>query len=56
MDVALRHLQGRGCPTMPVLRRGKLVGLLTMENVGEFLSVQSAVGRRERATAAALAG
>jgi len=56
MDVALRHLQGRGCPTMPVLRRGKLVGLLTMENVGEFLSVQGAAKRREKATAATLAG
>jgi Zn-dependent protease/CBS domain-containing protein len=44
IDVAFRRLQDDSCHTMPVERRGRLVGLLTMENVGEFLSVQSAVG------------
>jgi hypothetical protein len=31
---------------MPVLRHGRLVGLLTMENVGEFISVQTAARGR----------
>jgi predicted transcriptional regulator len=44
IDVAFRRLQDGSCHTIPVERRGRLVGLLTMENVGEFLSVQSAVG------------
>jgi CBS-domain-containing membrane protein len=48
LDAALRDLQGRECRTMPVLRRGELIGLLTMDNVGEFLSVQAAVGGRGR--------
>jgi Zn-dependent protease/predicted transcriptional regulator len=45
-DVALQHLQGRDCRTMPILRRGRLVGLITMDNVGEFLSIQAALGSR----------
>src|SRR5690606_4775109 len=43
MDAAFRRLQGCSCRTMPVMRRGTLVGLLTMENVGEFISVQTAM-------------
>lgn len=52
IDVALRRLQGDQCHTMPVLRGGTLIGLLTMDNVGEFLSVQSAARQRARTTAA----
>ena len=44
IEVAFQRLQGRDCPTIPVTRRGKLVGLVTMENVGEFVSVQAALG------------
>lgn len=47
IDVALQRLQGRECQTIPILRRGELIGLLTMDNVGEFVSVQAAVGGRE---------
>lgn len=43
IEVAFQRLQGRNCPTIPVLRGGQLVGILTMENVGEFVSVQSAL-------------
>ena len=34
------------CPTAPVVHRGALVGLLTEDNVGEFLLVLSALGDR----------
>jgi len=51
IEVALQRLQGCDCHTMPVVRRGELVGLLTMENVGEFLSVQAATkGARKLTT------
>jgi Zn-dependent protease/predicted transcriptional regulator len=43
LEVAFRRLQGCDCHTMPVLRHGTLVGLITMENVGEFVNVQSAL-------------
>jgi Zn-dependent protease len=44
LDATFQRLQGRDCHTIPVVRRGDLVGLLTMDNVGEFLSVQAAIG------------
>jgi CBS-domain-containing membrane protein len=44
--VALRQMQQHDCHTMPVVRRGHLIGLVTMDNVGEFLSVQAALGKR----------
>jgi Zn-dependent protease/CBS domain-containing protein len=46
IEVALRQMREHECHTMPVVRRGHLVGLVTMDNVGEFLSVQAAVGRQ----------
>jgi len=39
-------VQECGCHTMPVIRNGQLVGLVTMENIGEFLMIQSALGHR----------
>lgn len=35
------------CSTVPVLKNGQLVGLLTLENVGELVMVASALKRRE---------
>ncbi len=43
LEVAFRRLQECGCQTMPVVRLGQLVGLLTKENVGEFLMIQAAL-------------
>lgn len=44
LEGAFLRLQSCGCRTMPVVRRGALIGLLTMENLGEFLMIQSALG------------
>jgi Mg/Co/Ni transporter MgtE len=44
LDLTFQRLQGHDCHTIPVVRRGALVGVLTMDNVGEFLSVQAAIG------------
>ncbi len=52
LDTALARLQSCNCHTLPVTRRGALVGLLTMENVGEFLLIQSALGRSPQPRAA----
>jgi predicted transcriptional regulator len=49
IDLAFQRLQSQDCHTMPVVRRGNLVGLLTMENVGEFLGVRTAIGGRTAA-------
>jgi Zn-dependent protease len=40
---AFQKLQTCECHSMPVLKDGQLVGLLTAENVGEFLMIRNAV-------------
>ncbi len=42
LEDAVARMQASPLRTLPVLDDGALVGLLTMENVGEFVSVQSA--------------
>ena len=39
-------MQTSDCSTIPVLRHDELVGLVSTENVGEFLRIQSALGLR----------
>jgi predicted transcriptional regulator len=40
---------GQGeCRTMPVLRDGQLAGLLTMDNVGEYVMIQSALHSKDK--------
>lgn len=46
LDVAFQRLQQCRCRVMPVIQNGMVVGLLTMDNVGEFMSVQSALNKR----------
>jgi Zn-dependent protease/predicted transcriptional regulator len=53
IDVAFQRLQGRDCHTIPVLRQGTLVGLMTMDNLGELIGVQTALGERRTAAARA---
>jgi Zn-dependent protease len=43
IEPAFMRLQSCNCSTLPVTDAGRLVGLLTLENVGEFLSIQSAL-------------
>lgn len=38
------RLQTCNCHTIPVVQRGELRGLVTMENLGEFLRIQGALG------------
>jgi Zn-dependent protease len=45
LDAAVTRLQECHCPVLPVLRDGTLVGLLTAENVGEFVMIRSALRR-----------
>jgi Zn-dependent protease len=42
LEDSFRKLQGCACQTLPVLHGGKLVGLVTADNVGEFLMIQAA--------------
>jgi Zn-dependent protease/predicted transcriptional regulator len=42
MDV-MSQLQDSDCQTLPVMKDGRLVGLLTSENIGELLMIRSAL-------------
>jgi Zn-dependent protease/CBS domain-containing protein len=43
LEKALGSLRSCRCRSLPVLHDGRLVGMLTLENVGEFLMIQSAL-------------
>jgi len=43
LEGAFQRLQECHCHTLPAVRQGQLVGLLTMKNLGEFLLFQSAL-------------
>jgi CBS domain-containing protein len=43
LDVAFRRLQGQPCHVLPVLRGDEVVGLLTPENVGEFVMFRGVI-------------
>jgi len=49
LDLVLARLQSCRCRTLLVLKGGELVGILTMDNVGEFLMFQSALRGDARA-------
>jgi Zn-dependent protease/CBS domain-containing protein len=53
LDDVFARLQGQESRTFPVVSGGRVVGLLTPENLGEFLRIQAAMaaGRRPRARA-----
>jgi len=48
LTVAIERFQTRDCPTMPVLRNKALVGLLTLENVGELVMIREALEQAQR--------
>ena len=45
LEVALAKLQDSECSTLPVTRRGQLVGLVTKDHLGEFLLIRTKLGQ-----------
>jgi Zn-dependent protease len=43
LESVFGRLQTCGCHSLPVVKAGHLVGILTMENIGEFIMIQSAL-------------
>jgi CBS domain-containing protein len=43
LEVAFRRLQHCQCHTLPVTRGNQLTGLITMENLGEFVAIRTAL-------------
>jgi len=51
LDTALRSLMEKGRPVVGVIEAdGRLVGLLTVENLGEMMMVQAALSKTYQAT------
>ncbi|WP_263785514.1 site-2 protease family protein [Salinibacter grassmerensis] len=46
LDEVFQQMNARSCSTVPVVEGGQLVGLLTLENVGELIMVSSALETR----------
>ena len=52
LDALFQRMQEAGCSTVPIVRRGQLVGLVTLENIGEYIMIHSALrGLAENASA-----
>jgi CBS-domain-containing membrane protein len=45
LETAFSRLTTCDCHTLPILHQGELVGLLTMDNVGEFIRIQNTIDR-----------
>jgi Mg/Co/Ni transporter MgtE len=43
LETAFQKLQECNCHTLPVMREDRLIGLLTMDNLGEFMRIQAAL-------------
>jgi CBS domain-containing protein len=43
LDALFQRMQEAGCSTVPIVRRGQLVGLVTLENIGEYIMIHSAL-------------
>jgi CBS domain-containing protein len=46
LETVYFRMRQRGCSTLPVVQAGQLTGIVTLENVGELLMVDSAVRRQ----------
>jgi Zn-dependent protease len=47
LETAFARLQTCECHSVPVVHGGRLVGLITMDNVGEFVAIQAALVQRK---------
>jgi Zn-dependent protease/predicted transcriptional regulator len=47
LDGAFQRMQESGCTSLPVVRQGSLVGMLTLEHLGKWLMVRGALQHRD---------
>ena len=48
LETVFERLQQCACRTVPVLRHGQLIGLATMDNIGEFIAIKGALAKTGR--------
>ncbi|HEY7306610.1 MAG TPA: site-2 protease family protein [Bryobacteraceae bacterium] len=56
LEAVLNKLSTAPVRTMPVMQNGTMIGLVTLENLGEYLMVQNALNRRKQAANTATPG
>lgn len=49
LEAVLARMSTATCRVMPVVQDGKMIGMVTLENLGEYLMVQNALHRRQAA-------
>ena len=50
LEGVVSRMRGQECSVVPVLEQGRLVGLLTLDNVGDLLLVREALRRHSAGT------
>ena len=50
LEGVVSRMRGRDCSVVPVLEQGRLVGLVTVDNVGDLLLVREALRRHSAGT------
>lgn len=55
LHAAAQQIQSSGCPVVPVIERGVILGLITLENLGEVVVLRRAVPSWRSQSAAAVA-
>jgi len=48
VEPVLARLQASNCRALPVVREGRLAGMLTLEGIGEFLTIEAAMDARRK--------
>jgi len=47
LDVVFQRLAECECHTLPVIEEGRLLGLITMDNLGEYLLIRAALRQND---------
>lgn len=56
LEAIFQRLQECGCGAVPVLNNGRLVGLLTLDNLGEYLLIEATLQKRRQGKTSELVG
>ena len=48
VDAALMRIQESGLPAVPVVQNGQMIGLISLENISEYLMINRAMNKAER--------
>jgi predicted transcriptional regulator len=43
LEEAVRRMKESACPMLPVLQASRVIGMLSMENIGEWATIQAAL-------------